>query len=209
MNSATLRNADPQISTINKSSSLSESSESASNHSSTTRRLGTLSSPSNCIGTYGKFCKIWHFHVSEDSYCYLPNYNTVYSHKLVSWYQCFQEICGRHLHCGSICVACHHVDVFLRNVSAYRYLLYSLWNPVWRRGRNTSTVALRVVEGDEKGTRAWVYNLATLLLGETNTGTWSLQVGDSTQEWRPCSVKNYCWEIKKVQTNWFKSGKIF
>jgi hypothetical protein len=33
-------------------------------------------------------------------------------------------------------------------------------------GSNTSTVALRVVGGDEKGTRAWGYNWATMFLGD-------------------------------------------
>jgi hypothetical protein len=37
-------------------------------------------------------------------------------------------------------------------------------------GSNTSTVALRVVGGDEKGTSAWGYNSATVLLGDINTG---------------------------------------
>jgi hypothetical protein len=43
-------------------------------------------------------------------------------------------------------------------------------------GSNTSTVALRVVGGDEKERSAWRYNWATLLLGNINTGT-CLQVG--------------------------------
>jgi hypothetical protein len=41
-------------------------------------------------------------------------------------------------------------------------------------GTNSSTVVLRVVEGDEKGT--WClgfYNWAILSLGDINTGTWS------------------------------------
>jgi hypothetical protein len=33
-------------------------------------------------------------------------------------------------------------------------------------GSNTSTVALRVVGGDEKETNAWGYNWATLFLGD-------------------------------------------
>jgi hypothetical protein len=39
-------------------------------------------------------------------------------------------------------------------------------------GYNTSTVALRVIEGDEKGTRCLGVNWATLSLGDINTGTW-------------------------------------
>jgi hypothetical protein len=37
---------------------------------------------------------------------------------------------------------------------------------------NTSTVALRVVRGNEKGTQCWGYNWATVFLGDINTGTW-------------------------------------
>lgn len=33
---------------------------------------------------------------------------------------------------------------------------------------DTSTIARRVVEGDEMGTRCWGYNWATLLLGDLN-----------------------------------------
>jgi hypothetical protein len=39
-------------------------------------------------------------------------------------------------------------------------------------GSNTSTVALRVVGGDEKGTHCVGYNWATLFLGNVNKGTW-------------------------------------
>jgi hypothetical protein len=39
---------------------------------------------------------------------------------------------------------------------------------VWRRVKSTSTVALRDVEGDKKGT----WWLVTLSLGDINTGTW-------------------------------------
>jgi hypothetical protein len=38
-------------------------------------------------------------------------------------------------------------------------------------GPNTSTVALRVTEGDEKEPGAWGYNSATPFLGDINTGT--------------------------------------
>jgi hypothetical protein len=40
-------------------------------------------------------------------------------------------------------------------------------------GKNTSTVALRVVEGDEKEIRRLGFNWATLSLGDINTETWS------------------------------------
>jgi hypothetical protein len=46
-------------------------------------------------------------------------------------------------------------------------------------GLNTSTVALRVVGGDEKETSARGYNWATLLLRDTKYGDLALQVGDS------------------------------
>jgi hypothetical protein len=38
-------------------------------------------------------------------------------------------------------------------------------------GWNTSTVALRVIGGDEKGHSAWGHNGAILFLGDINTGT--------------------------------------
>jgi hypothetical protein len=39
------------------------------------------------------------------------------------------------------------------------------------------TVALRFVEGDEKVTRRWEYNWATLSLGDITTGTWPSRLG--------------------------------
>jgi hypothetical protein len=45
-------------------------------------------------------------------------------------------------------------------------------------GSNTSTVALRVVEGDEKGTRFWGYHWVILILGYINTGTWPTRMGE-------------------------------
>jgi hypothetical protein len=44
---------------------------------------------------------------------------------------------------------------------------------------NTSTVALRVVGSDEKGTHTWGYNRATLFLGDINTRTWPVRLGKS------------------------------
>jgi hypothetical protein len=38
-------------------------------------------------------------------------------------------------------------------------------------GSNTSTITLRVLEGDEKEFSAWRYNKTTLFLGDINTGT--------------------------------------
>jgi hypothetical protein len=46
-------------------------------------------------------------------------------------------------------------------------------------GSNLSTVALRVVGGDEKGLSAWRYKRATLFLGDINTGTWPSRLGES------------------------------
>jgi hypothetical protein len=42
-----------------------------------------------------------------------------------------------------------------------------------RRVRIASTVALRIVKGDGKGTQCRGYNWATLLLEYINTGTWA------------------------------------
>jgi hypothetical protein len=55
------------------------------------------------------------------------------------------------------------------------------WSAVSRveAGSNTSTVALRVVRGDEKEPSAWGYNRATLFLGYINTGTWPSRSGES------------------------------
>jgi hypothetical protein len=58
-------------------------------------------------------------------------------------------------------------------------------------GYNTSTVALREVEGDEKGTGAWGYNWGTLSLGHINTGTWSLDL--------LCDKKKYFCKIEKSE----------
>jgi hypothetical protein len=44
---------------------------------------------------------------------------------------------------------------------------------------NISTVFLRVVGGDEKGTQCLGYNWAALFLGYLNTGTWLSRFGDS------------------------------
>jgi hypothetical protein len=46
-------------------------------------------------------------------------------------------------------------------------------------GLNTSTVSLRVVGGDEKGTQFLGCNLATLFLGDINTGTWPSRFRES------------------------------
>jgi hypothetical protein len=49
-------------------------------------------------------------------------------------------------------------------------------------GSNNSTVALRVVGGDEKEPSAWRYNRATLFLGDINTGTWLSRLGSLQSE---------------------------
>jgi hypothetical protein len=46
-------------------------------------------------------------------------------------------------------------------------------------GSNTSTVALRVVRGDEMEPSAWVYNRATLFLVDVNKGTCPSRLGKS------------------------------
>jgi hypothetical protein len=53
-----------------------------------------------------------------------------------------------------------------------------LSQPRVEAGSNTSTVALRVVGGDEKEPNAWGYNWATLFLGDLNTGTWRSRWGE-------------------------------
>jgi hypothetical protein len=46
-------------------------------------------------------------------------------------------------------------------------------------GLNTSTVAVRVVKGEEKEPIAWGYNRATRFLGDINSVTWPSSLGDS------------------------------
>jgi hypothetical protein len=53
-------------------------------------------------------------------------------------------------------------------------------------GSNTSTVVLRVVGGDEKGIQCLGYNLATLFLGDINTGTWLSRLGSLESETAKC-----------------------
>jgi hypothetical protein len=48
-------------------------------------------------------------------------------------------------------------------------------------GSNTSTVALRVVGGEEREPSVWGYNWATLFLGDINTGTWPSKLGGSLE----------------------------
>jgi hypothetical protein len=54
------------------------------------------------------------------------------------------------------------------------------WNsqPSIEAGSNTSTVVLRVVWGDEKGTQCPGYSWATLFPGDVNTGTWPSRLGE-------------------------------
>jgi hypothetical protein len=53
-------------------------------------------------------------------------------------------------------------------------------------GSNTSTAALRVVGGDEKGTQCLEYNRATLFLGDINTGTWTSSLGSLESQTVKC-----------------------
>jgi hypothetical protein len=46
-------------------------------------------------------------------------------------------------------------------------------------GVETSTVTLRVVGGDKKGTQCLGYNRSTLFLGDINTGIWPSRLGES------------------------------
>jgi hypothetical protein len=46
-------------------------------------------------------------------------------------------------------------------------------------GSNTSTVALRFMGGDEKGTLCRGCNWANLFLGDINMGTWPFRLGES------------------------------
>jgi hypothetical protein len=45
-------------------------------------------------------------------------------------------------------------------------------------GYSTSTIALRIVRGDVKGTQCPVYNWATLFLGDISTGTLPSRLGE-------------------------------
>jgi hypothetical protein len=51
---------------------------------------------------------------------------------------------------------------------------------------NTSTVALRVVGGDEREPSAWGYNRVTLFLGDINTGNWPFTWGSLESETVKC-----------------------
>jgi hypothetical protein len=53
-------------------------------------------------------------------------------------------------------------------------------------GSNTSTVALRVVGGDEKRAQCLGYNPATLFLEVVNTGTWPSSLGSLESETVKC-----------------------
>jgi hypothetical protein len=52
-------------------------------------------------------------------------------------------------------------------------------HPRVKAGSNTSTVALRVVGGDEKETQCLGVNWATLFLRDIDTGTWPSRLGES------------------------------
>jgi hypothetical protein len=56
-------------------------------------------------------------------------------------------------------------------------------------GSNTSTVALRVVGGDEKGIQCLEFNRAILFPGDTNTGTWPSRSGSLESETVKCESR--------------------
>jgi hypothetical protein len=57
---------------------------------------------------------------------------------------------------------------------------------VWRRVRITSAIALRILIGDRKETRAWGVYWATLFLGDINMGTWAPDWGSLKSETVKC-----------------------
>jgi hypothetical protein len=58
---------------------------------------------------------------------------------------------------------------------------YQMGNPIYglEVGSNTSTVALRVMGGEKRGTQCWGYNWTTLFLWDINTATWPSRLGES------------------------------
>jgi hypothetical protein len=58
-----------------------------------------------------------------------------------------------------------------------KYIRYYLAKSRVEAVYNTSTVALRVAEGNEMDPGAWGHNWATLSLGDINTETWSSMLG--------------------------------
>jgi hypothetical protein len=71
-------------------------------------------------------------------------------------------------------------------------------------GSNTSTVALRIVEGDEKGTRCW----DTLLLGAYKYRNVVPQVWGLDARLTTLLCKKNCCKIQRNE-NRTKSGRIF
>jgi hypothetical protein len=72
-------------------------------------------------------------------------------------------------------------------------------------GYNTSTVALRVAEGDEKEPGAWKYNWATLSLGNINTGTWPSRFGLDARLMTLLCKEIIVVKSKEVKTGLFKT----
>jgi hypothetical protein len=69
-------------------------------------------------------------------------------------------------------------------------------------GLNTSTAALRVLEGDEKGTQCLGYNWATRSLRDINTGAWSSRLGAEHKANDDFAVKNTVAKSKEVKIGW-------
>jgi hypothetical protein len=72
-------------------------------------------------------------------------------------------------------------------------------------GSSTFTVALWVVESDEKGTQCLGIIPSLPVPGGYTYRGLALQVGDWTQAWRPCSLKNL---LLQNQNNWKPNGLI-
>jgi hypothetical protein len=68
-------------------------------------------------------------------------------------------------------------------------------------GWNTSPVALRVVEGDEKGTACLGVYLGHPVTGEHKYRDLGLQDGGWAQGWRPYSIKKYHYEIQRSENH--------
>lgn len=74
-----------------------------------------------------------------------------------------------------------------------------------RRSWSTSTKALRVVEGEQKGTQRRGYNWTIPSLGDINRETWSSKL--TSRLMTLLCKRNYCCQTKAVKTGW--SGSIF
>jgi hypothetical protein len=70
-----------------------------------------------------------------------------------------------------------------------------------------SIIALRVVEGEERGTQCWGYNWVTLSLWGINTEAWSSRLGVGTRPMTLLYKKITAAKSKGVSIE--KSDKIF